>query len=138
MIEELLSKEIFSKVQVVVKEIIQEKKCLTVTGREFYDKFYGKFGFFTRLLISSHQDLIVTTFDTKMTTLREIANYIVKWCPDNSDNTVNKLIVHFLKGNAELESSWNTYLESIPKGGRRKPRTRNNKKTQKGKRMKYK
>jgi len=139
--EDLLSREIFSNVQLVVRDIITEGKCETVTGQNFYDRLLSRFGFFTGLLIRQHQELIVTEFDSLINGIRDTElEKLKKICsPDTVDN-VNKLITLFLVGKGQLENSWKSYLtlSSRSKGGRRKTITCNRKKTKKKKRMKYK
>lgn len=49
----MIENEIFSKVQLVVKEIIEERGCQEVTGEIFYKKFIGKFSFLIKLLINA-------------------------------------------------------------------------------------
>ena len=138
--EDLLSREIFSKVQEVVREIITEKKCEKVTGSEFYENLLSKFGFFTGILIGLHRPLIEETFNAKITSMRSEPQFLKDLCVSDSNENINinKFIVFFIRGNSGLEKSWKTYIDSIPKGGRRKTRTHNNKKTKKRKRMKYK
>lgn len=131
--EHLLSREIFSKVQMVVQGIIQEKRCLTVTGQEFYNRLLSEFGFFTGLLIRPHQEIIVTTFGSRIKFLRE-EGLLPQLCANS-----NEIISLFLRDQSELKKSWEIYLSTSKSGGgRRKTRTRNNKKTKKMKRMKYK
>ncbi len=138
--EELLSKEIFSKVQEVVKEIITEGRCEDVNGSEFYERLLSKLGFFTGLIIRPNQEFIVSTFNSKIGSIRIQTTYLKNYCSleGNIDDNVNNLISLFLKGNIELKKSWDTYIRSKSGGGRRKTKTCNKKKTKKIKRIKYK
>jgi hypothetical protein len=136
--EDLLSREIFSNVQAVVKDIITEGKCQDVDGSEFYERLLSKLGFFTGLIIRPNQAYIVSTFDTKIQSLRTESGILKKYCSLATEANVNKLILLFLNGQPELISSWNTYLDTKSRGGRRKTITCNRKKTKKKKRMKNK
>ena len=137
--EDLLSREIFSKVQEVVREIIAEKKCLTVTGLEFYDNLLSKLGFFTGLIIRPNQEFSVRTFNSIIEGIIDADRpKLTTFCSQATVENVNNLISLFLKGNRDLEKSWTNYLGSRSRGGHRKTKTCNKKKTKKIKRMKYK
>ena len=136
--EDLLSREIFSKVQEVVKEIIASNECETVNGLDFYDNLLSKLGFFTGLIIRPNREYIISTFDSTIEGIRDADNpKLTNFCSQATDNNVNALISLFLKGNNDLEKSWSNYL-SISRGRGRKTKTYNKKKTKKIKRMKYK
>jgi len=139
----MIERELFSRLQVVVKEIIVENKCLTVTGDEFYEKFVSQFGFIAKIFISGRKDEIIDTFNRRIISMREELIYLSNLCSQNSENidkNVNKFISFFLRHQPEpYIDSWNNYLVSNrSKGGRRKTITCNKKKTKKRKRMKYK
>lgn len=136
----MIERELFSKLQVVVKDILTNNQCQTVTGNEFYEKFVSQFNFITKIFISGRKDEIIDTFNRRIVSMREEQSYLLRLCSDDHDDNVNKFISFFLKRQPQpYIDSWNNYLNSSKsKGGRRKTRRLNKKKTKKRKRMKYK
>jgi hypothetical protein len=129
----MIENEIFSKVQLVVKEIIEERGCQEVTGKIFYQKFIGKFSFLIKLLIDAKRKDIIDTFNSTIESIRDtLPNKLEQCCLSATDENVNKFISLFLEGKPEpYIASWNTYLARKSSGGNRKTRRHNNKKTKK-------
>ena len=120
--------ELFSRVQLVVKEIIERRECLTVTGRQFYENLLSKSGFMNRQLIRYNEVNIITTFDSTIEGIRDTEpEKLAQICDSATDENVNKLISLFLRGN-KYEDKWKNYLT---RGGRHKTRRRNKNKTKK-------
>jgi len=130
----MIERELFPKVQVVVKEIIANGECQTVTGLEFYENILSKFNFITRPFIRLKKDEIINTFNLTIEGIRDtVSTKLDAFCSNATDENVNKLISLFLEGKHQSYiDSWNEYLASTKsKGGRRKTRRCNNKKTKK-------
>jgi hypothetical protein len=122
--------ELFSRVQLVVKDIIETRECLTVTGLQFYTNLLSKSGFVSRQLIRHYQPEIITTFDEIIEGIRDTEpEKLAEICDSATDENVNKLISLFLKGN-KYEDKWKNYLTRGGRG-RRKTRRRNKNRTKK-------
>lgn len=114
--------ELFSRVQLVVKEIIERHECLKVTGHQFYENLLSKSGFMNRQLIRYNEVNIITTFDKIIEGIRDTEpEKLAQICDSATNENVNKLISLFLRGN-KYEDNWKNYLT---RGGRRKTRRRN-------------
>ena len=142
-------KEIFDKLKVVVKDIIESNGFtpgvvgITITGEDFYNKFISLFGWKSPIIktgISSNKNDIIQIFNIiyenntdKILELAHAAN------TDINVRTIN--VMDFVIDKVEeitgyqVITDWQTYKTKYPSGGRRRRFRTKKRKTKKYKRM---
>ena len=142
-------KEIFDKLKVVVKDIIESNGFtpgvaeITITGEEFYNKFISLFGSWESPIIkrsiSSNKDQIIELYNDIYTKNTEdilmLANAGGKPINVRTMNVMDFVIrkVQDLTGE-NLTPYWQTYKTKYPTGGRRRRFRTKKRKTKKYKR----